>query len=126
MAELLGEGLTRAEYEPGKLEYTTTKAIYKGRIADVLTPPKVEDKFPYVDFPNVVYPRLAFRILEPDSKDVLFAVVHGLIHNKERMFQQSQAQNLYCQVPECQEKIQDWNICSAPVTWWLMPGTGCE
>ena len=30
MVELLEEGLTRAEYEPGKLELTTTKAIYKG------------------------------------------------------------------------------------------------
>ena len=107
MAELLEEGLSRAEYEPGKLGYTTTKAIYKGRIADVLMSPKVEEKFPDVDFPKVVYPRMAFRILEPDSKDVLFAIVHGLIHNKEQMFLQGRAQDPYCQVQECQGKVQD-------------------
>ena len=63
MLEALEEGLARQEYTPGELEYATTKVIYKSRAADVLLPPKVEEKFPDVDFKNVVYPRLTFRIL---------------------------------------------------------------
>ena len=48
--EGLEEGLTRNEFSPNKLSEVTTKAIYKGRSADVLPPSKVELAFPSVNF----------------------------------------------------------------------------
>ena len=107
MLELLEEGLTRAEYDPGKLEVVTTKAIYKGRFEDVSQPPKIEEKFPAVDFQAIVYPRLAYRILTAEAKDVLFCLVHRLIYNRNRMFLQGRAQDPYCPLPECQGQVQD-------------------
>ena len=105
--EVLEEGLIREEFNPKKLEEATTKLIYKSRINDVLLPPKVEEKFPTVDFQQLVYPRLSYRILEPESKDILFCIVHGLVHNKDRMFHQRRVQDPYCLLPECQGKVQD-------------------
>ena len=107
MLELLEEGLTRAEFEPGKLDNVTTKAIYKGRCEDVFLAPKVEEKFPGVDFPLVVYPRLALRILEPEARDILYCMVHGLVYNRVRMFHQGRAQDPYCPLPGCQGQEQD-------------------
>ena len=79
----------RNEYDPSNLQNTTTKLIYSGRIADIVSPLKVELKFPGVDFQDLVYPRLADRILESEPKDVLYRVVHDLIVSKDRMFRQS-------------------------------------
>ena len=67
--EVLEEGFLREEYKPGKLQEATTKLIYKSRTADVILPPKVETKFPIVDYKNLVYPRLSYKILEPSSMD---------------------------------------------------------
>ena len=97
----------REEYDPKKLGEATTKSIYKARIKDVLLPPKVEEKYPLVDFQNIVYPRLVYKILEPESKDILFSIVHGLVYNKSRMFQQRRVQDPHCPLPECQGQEQD-------------------
>ena len=107
MAEVLQEGLMRNEYNPNELQQATTKLIYSGRIADVVPPPKVEQKFPGVDFKVLVYPRLADKILEPEPKDILFRLVHNLIVNKERLFRQNRVQDPCCQLPECQGQVQD-------------------
>jgi hypothetical protein len=69
--------------------------------------PTVEEKFPTVDYKQLVYPRLAYKILEPESKDVLFSIVHGLVYNKERMYNQGRAQDPYCPLTECQGKVQN-------------------
>ena len=105
--EVIEEGLMRGEFEPKKLKEATTKAIYKSRTKDVLLPPKIEEKYPLVDFKNVVYPRLVYRILEPESRDILFSIVHGLVHNKNRMFLQGRVQDPHCPLPECQNQVQD-------------------
>ena len=107
MLEAIEEGLFREDFHPKKLQEATTKAIYTSRKKDVLLAPKVEEKFPQVDFKNLVYPRLAYRILEPESKDILFSIVHGLVHNKARMYQQGRVQDPYCSLPECHGKVQD-------------------
>ena len=83
MLEVLEEGLTRNEYTPSKLEEVTTQAMYKGRVEDVLPPPKVEREFPGVDFQVLVYPRLSHAVLEPGPKDTLYCIVHGLYRNRE-------------------------------------------
>ena len=66
------EGHICEEFHSRKLQEATTKAIYKSRKRDILLPPKVETKFPLVDYKNLVYPRLAYKILEPESRDILF------------------------------------------------------
>ena len=91
--EVLEEGLMRGEFQPKKLAEVTTKAIYKNRLNNILLPPKVEEKYPLVDFENLVYPHLDYKILEPESKDIPFSIVHGLVYNKNRMFQQGRIQN---------------------------------
>ena len=63
MLEVLEEGVIREDYHSRKLEEVTTKMIYKNRINDVLLPPKIEDKFPTVDYEQLVYPRLAYTIV---------------------------------------------------------------
>ena len=92
---------------PKKLQEATVKVIYRGRTADVILPPKVEVKFPLVDYKNLVYPRLAYKILEPESRDVLFSIVHGLVYNKARMQEQGRTQDPNCPLPECQGMKQD-------------------
>ena len=83
------------------------KTIYKSRAADVILPPKIEAKYPAVDFKNDVYPRLAYPILEAEPKDILFCLTHNLQLNKERLFEQNQAQNAFCPLPQCQGRVQD-------------------
>ena len=91
----------------------------------MLLAPKVQDKFPAVDFKTTVYPRLDYKILEPESKDVLFTMVHGFVHNKNRMHQQERVQDPYCLLPECQGKIEDLehlfcSCCLVAEAWtWL-------
>ena len=112
--EVLEERLIRGEFHHKKLGESTTKAIYKSRASDVLLPPKVENKYPLGDFTNLFYPRLSYKILEPESRYILFSIVHGLVYNKNRMFQQGRVQDPYCLLPECQNKIQDleYSFCS--------------
>ena len=107
MLEVLEEGRLREEFHPNKLEEVTTKTIYKSRKSYVLLPPKVEENFPTVDYKQLVYPRLAYKILEPESKDILLSIVHGLVYNKDRLYSQRRAQDPYCPLPQCQGKVQD-------------------
>ena len=136
MLETLLEGLARQDFQPEELELATTKAIYQSRSEDVFLPPKVEGKYPAVEFKTTVYPRLAYRILEPEPRDTLFSLVHGLVHNKQRMFLQQRAQDPYCPLPDCQGLPQDvehlfCSCCLVAEAWaWLhfkllnlLPGT---
>ena len=74
--EVLEEG---EEFHPRKLGEATTKSIYRSRTNDILPPPKVQEKYPNVDYQQLVYPRLSYKILEPKSKDIQFSIVHGLV-----------------------------------------------
>ena len=64
----LEEGLLREESDPMKLELTSTSIIYKGRAADVIPSPKVENKKHGVDFINLVYPRHPSQMSYPVQK----------------------------------------------------------
>ena len=122
MLEVLEEGLTRNEYTPSKLAEVTTKAMYRGRVEDVLPPPKVEREFPDVEFQGLVYPRLSHAVLEPGPKDTLYCIIHGLYRNREQLFSQNRANNPYCPVPECQGAVQDrehiFCSCTRVVETW--------
>jgi hypothetical protein len=52
------EGVGRDEVKKGNLKAVTTKKIYKSRIDDMLTSPKVEAKFIHVSFQTHVYPKV--------------------------------------------------------------------
>ena len=123
MNEALQEGLTRPELTPSKLGEVTTKKIYKGRVEDVLPPPKVELEFPTVDFDNLVYPRLKQQVLEPGPRDTLFCLVHGLYRNRAKLRRQNRAANPFCPVPECNNAVQDrehmFCSCTRVVEAWL-------
>ena len=125
MLEGLLEGLVRQEFKPEAPEVATTKAIYKSRSEDVFLPPKIEEKFPLIDFRKTVYPRLMLRILEPEARDILFCLVDGLVLNRSRMFQQNRALDPNCPLPACQGQVQDLEhlFCScslAAEAWaWL-------
>ena len=122
MLEVLQEGLTRLEFTPDTLQ-ATTRIIYKGRIEDVIQPPKVESDFPGVDFPGLVYPRLSHAVLEPGPRDILFSLVHGIYKNRAKLFRQHRAQDDSCPVPECQGAVQDrehiFCSCSRVLEAWL-------
>ena len=83
------------------LKYVTTKAIYTSRMADLLVPPKVEQKFPLVNFPQLVYSRMNHKVLETKQKDVSYSVIHGLFKNRERLFQQGRADDSLCSNQAC-------------------------
>ena len=123
LLESLEEGLIRLDFKPDDLGSVTTKAIYQKRAEDVIPPPKVETEFPEVDFGATVFPRLCHPVLEPAAKDVVFCVSHGLFRNRARLFRQHRAQDPFCQVPECQGKIQDrehiFCSCSLVAEAWL-------
>ena len=90
--EALEEGIVREEYDPADLKKTCLKLIYKKRAEDILPPPKVETKFPNIDYAACVYPRLANNILEAEPRDALFPLVHNLQPNRERLFLQNRSQ----------------------------------
>jgi hypothetical protein len=83
------------------LKSVTTKAIYTSRMSDLLVPPKVELKFPLVNFPGLVYSRMNYRVLEARQRDVSYSVIHGLYRNRDRLFQQGRADNGLCQNQAC-------------------------
>ena len=123
MLEALEEGLIREEYDPMKLDITTTSIIYKGRAADIIPPPKVVLKYPSVDFVNLVYPRLGYSILEAEPRDVLFCIVHNIHPTKQRLFEQGRVQNASCPIPECQGRSQDiehiFSSCTLVSQAWI-------
>ena len=64
-------------------------------------------KYPEIDFLSLVYPRLSYRILESESKDVLFTLVHDFFYTRERMFLQNRVPDPFCPLQECQGKVQN-------------------
>ena len=63
------------------LKTVTTKEIYISRMTDLLVPPKVENKFPQVNFKELVYPRLQSKVLESKQRDLLFSLTHGMMNS---------------------------------------------
>jgi hypothetical protein len=91
------------------LKTVTTRTIYTSRMTDLLVPPKVELKFPQVNFKVLVYPRLQNKVLEVKQRDLLFSLTHGIYRNRARLFQQNRAENNLCPNPACKREslVQD-------------------
>ena len=79
------------------------------RMDDMLTPPKVELKFPLVNFQELVYPRIKHAVLEVKQRDLLFSLVHNIYPNRQRLFQQRRTDDPLCQNPACKREslVQD-------------------
>ena len=109
MLENMKEAIVRQEVKATNLFNVTTKSIYMSRMNDLCDSPKIEAKFPHVDFPDLVYPRLFNPILNTIQKDLLYTIVHGLYKNRERLHNQKRADDPLCQVTQCKEvgMIQD-------------------
>ena len=67
------EAVGRGEVKGNNLKVVTTKEMYMSRIEDLLTPPKVEDKFPLVNFQELLYPRIKHPVLEVKQRDLMFS-----------------------------------------------------
>ena len=63
MLDTFLESVSRGEVKETSIKIVTTKAIYESRMEDLLTPPKVEAKFPLVNFQELVYPRIMSPVL---------------------------------------------------------------
>ena len=81
MLVTLLEAVGRGEVTRNNLKLVSTKAIYFSRMNDLLTPTK-ELKFPQVNFPELVYPRLRNQVLEVKQKHLLFSIIHGIYRNR--------------------------------------------
>jgi hypothetical protein len=101
MLDTFMESLGRGEIKNSNMRVVTTKEIYKSRMSSLLTPPKVELKFPLVNFPELVYCRMNHSVLETRQRDVCFTVIHGLYKNRDRLFQQHRADDPLCSNQAC-------------------------
>ena len=91
------------------LKSVTTKAIYTSRMTDFLVPPKIESKFPQINFKELVYPRLRSKVLEVKQKDLFFSITHGIYRNRARLFEQHRADDPHCENLACKREnlVQD-------------------
>ena len=70
-------------------------------MTDLLASPKVELKFPQVNFTELVYPRLQHKVLEVRQRDVNYGIIHGIHKNRHRLFQQHRTDDPYCTHQSC-------------------------
>eukprot|EP00091_Calanus_sinicus_P002797 TRINITY_DN12911_c0_g1_i1.p1 TRINITY_DN12911_c0_g1~~TRINITY_DN12911_c0_g1_i1.p1 ORF type:complete len:183 (+),score=29.63 TRINITY_DN12911_c0_g1_i1:142-690(+) len=110
------------------IKSVATKTIYTSRMTDLLVPPKVESKFPEVNFKELVYPRLQRKVLEVKQRDLLFSLTHGIYRNRARLFHQNRADDPHCQNAACLR--ENWfmmlNTSSAPAIKCEQPGAGLK
>ena len=101
MLDTFLETVGRDEVKETNIKTVTTKEIYASRMDDMLMPPKVEVKFPLVNFRELVYPRIRNPVLEAKQKDLLFSIVHGIYRNRERLHQQNRTDDALCPNQAC-------------------------
>ena len=93
-------------------------------IVYLLVPPKVEVRFPHVDF-KLVYSRMNHKVLETRQNDVSFSIIHGLYKNRDRLFQQGRVDDRLCQHQACKlsslvESVEHvFCLCFRVRTAWL-------
>ena len=71
---------------------------------DMNSPPKVESKYPHIDFIDLVYPRLIHPVLEVKQRDIIFTLVHGIYKNRARLHDQDRADDPLCPHPACRQE----------------------
>ena len=96
LLDRLEYGIASQEFLKNNLSTVTTKSIYRSKLENITTPPKVEKKFPSVNFKELVYPRLTNPVLEAKQKDILFSLVHGIYPNRARLSMQGRANDNLC------------------------------
>ena len=101
MLDTFLEAVGRGEVKRSNVKNVTTKGIYSSRMCDLLLPPKVELKYPRVNFHELVYPRLRNPVLEVKQKDLLFSLIHEIYRNRARLFQQDRAEDNICPNQAC-------------------------
>ena len=101
MLDTLLESVGRGEIKTTNVKTVTTKGIYKSRMSSLLSPPKVELKFPSINFSEIVYRRMNHAVLETRQRDVMFAIIHGLYRNRDRLFQQHRVDDPLCPNQAC-------------------------
>ena len=94
---LLLEGFLFFQVLPRELDMVTTKELYKSFTTD-LPDTKITNKFVTINFPAVVWPRLAFTVLEPAVRQLVFDLVHSLVRNRVRLYQQGRVEDPWCHV----------------------------
>ena len=104
MLDTFVEAVGRGEVKNSNLKGVTTRAVYKSRMSSILTPPKVELKYPLINFQETVYPRLKNPVLEVKQRDLLFSLIHGIYLNRERLHQQGRADDPHCQNQACRRE----------------------
>ena len=114
----------RVEVKENLLQIVTTKGIYTSRMKDLLVPPKVESRFPQVNF-KLVYSRMNHMVLETRQKDVSYSIIHGLFKNRDRLYQQGRVDDGLCQHQACKhsslvESVEHiFCLCFRVRTAWL-------
>ena len=98
------EAIGRGEIKENNVKSITTKEIYVARMDDLLNPPKVEVKFPLVNFQELVYPRIKHAVLEAKQRDLLFSLVHNIYPNRQRLFQQRRTGDALCPNQACKRE----------------------
>ena len=98
------EAIGRGEIKENNVKSITTKEIYVARMDDLLNPPKVEMKFPLVNFQELVYPRIKHAVLEAKQRDLLFSLVHNIYPNRQRLFQQRRTGDALCPNQACKRE----------------------
>ena len=101
MLDTFMESLGRGEAKYSNVRSVTTIEIYKSRMSSLLTPPKVEQKFPHVNFGQLVYPRMNHAVLETKQRDIMFRVIHSLYKNSERLYSQNRVDDPLCANQAC-------------------------
>ena len=101
MLDTFMESVGRDKIKNSNMQEVTTREIYESRMSSLLTPPKVETKFPLVSFPEIVYPRYNHAVLEVRQRDVMFTMIHGIYKNRQRLFQQNRADDPHCTNKAC-------------------------
>ena len=94
-------------------------------MTDLLVPPKVELKFPQLNFPKPVYGRVNHRVLETKQRDVNYAIIHGIYKNRFRLLQQHRVDDSLCSNQACgrsgmEETIKHiFSLCFKVRTAWI-------
>ena len=70
-------------------------------MTDLLVLPKVELKYPEVNFPELMYARVNHRVLETKQRDVNYAIIHGIYKNRYRLLQQHRVDDSLCSNQAC-------------------------
>jgi hypothetical protein len=83
MKLLLVEGLVLGDICVARLRTMTAKALYKGYTTS-FPPSNVIFKF-NIDW-QLVWERLAYLMLEPAGREVLFTIVHNIVPKRERLY----------------------------------------